>query len=207
MTATQPTIPEGYMADAKGRLVPVDLVKPADKLQDQLVRKMMGYADELSAQIARFKGHCFDDVGAFMALLAEQYDDKRGGVKGNITLTSFDGLQRVQVAVADQMSFGPELQIAKNLIDGCILEWAADANVNIRALVEHAFNPDKEGKVSREAIFALRRIAIDDGRWKEAMSAIADSIKIEGTKSYVRFYRRAKPNDRWEAVSLDIAGA
>lgn len=207
MPATQPTIPEGYMADAKGRLVPVDLVKPADKLQDQLVRKMMGYADELSAQIARFKGHCFDDVDAFMALLAEQYDDKRGGVKGNITLTSFDGLQRVQVAVADQMSFGPELQIAKNLIDGCILEWAADANVNIRALVEHAFNTDKEGKVSREAIFALRRIAIDDGRWKEAMSAIADSIKIEGTKSYVRFYRRAKPNDRWEAVSLDIAGA
>ncbi len=206
-TTVQPTIPAGYMADAKGRLVPEQLVKPVDKLQDQLVRKMMGYADELSSQIARFKAHAFDDVGAFLALLSEQYDDKRGGVKGNLTLTSFDGLLKVQVAVADQMTFGPELQIAKNLIDACIAEWAEGANVNIRALVEHAFRTDKEGQVSREGIFALRRVAIEDDRWKQAMGAIADSIRVEGTKSYVRFHRRAKPNDRWEAVTLDIAGA
>lgn len=204
---TAPAIPEGYMADAKGRLVPESLVKPADKLQDQLVRKMMGYADELSAQIARFKAHSFEDVGAFLALLAEQYDDKRGGAKGNVTLTSFDGLLKVQVAVADQMTFGPELQVAKNLIDACIAEWAEGANVNIRALVEHAFRVDKEGQVSREAIFALRRVAIEDDRWKQAMAAIADSIRVEGTKSYVRFHRRAKPTDRWDAVTLDIAGA
>lgn len=204
---TVPALPPGYMADPKGRLVPEALVKPTDKLQDQLVRKLMSYADELSAQIARFKAHTFDDVGAFLALLAEQYQDQRGGAKGNITLTSYDGLQKVQVAVADHMSFGPELQVAKSLIDACIAEWAADANVNIRALVEHAFRVDKEGQVSREAIFALRRVAIEDDRWQQAMAAIADSVRVEGTKTYVRFYRRQTAEARWEAVTIDLASA
>mgnify|MGYP001156550081 CR=1 FL=1 len=55
-----------YMADSKGRHVPVELVKPADRLIDQTVRTVMGYADDLSAQIARFKGHCFDDFAALL---------------------------------------------------------------------------------------------------------------------------------------------
>ncbi|SMH62868.1 DUF3164 family protein [Azospirillum agricola] len=206
-TVTTTTIPAGYMADAKGRLVPEALVKPVDKLQDQLVRKLMGYADALSAEVARFKSHTFDDVGAFLALLAEQYDAQRGGQKGNLTLTSYDGTLRVQVAVADNMTFGPELQIAKNLIDECIAEWAADANVNIRALVEHAFRVDKEGQVSRDGVFALRRVAIEDDRWQRAMAAIADSVRIEGTKTYVRFHRRPTPDARWEAVTIDLASA
>lgn len=206
-TPAAPAIPPGYMADPKGRLVPVALVKPTDLLEDQTVRKLMGYADELSAQIARFKAHTFDDVGAFLALLAEQYKDTRGGAKGNMTLTSYDGLLKVQVAVAEHMTFGPELQVAKSLIDACIAEWAADANVNIRALVEHAFKVDKEGQVSREAIFALRRVAIEDDRWQQAMAAIADSVRVEGTKTYVRFYRRQTADTRWEAVTIDLASA
>lgn len=32
-------IPEGYMKDAAGRLVPIDIVKPTEKLEDQLVKK------------------------------------------------------------------------------------------------------------------------------------------------------------------------
>lgn len=206
-TTVTPTAPAGYMADSKGRLVPEGLVKPADKLEDQLVRKLMGYADDLSAQIGRFKAHTFDDVGAFVALLAEQYGAAKGGTKGNMTFTSYDGTLKVQVAVADTMSFGPELQVAKTLIDGCIVEWAEGSNANIRALVEHAFRVDKEGQVSREAIFALRRVAIEDDRWKQAMDAIADSIRVEGSKTYVRFYRRPSPEARWEAVTLDLASA
>lgn len=204
---TEKTIPEGYMADAKGRLVPEHLVKPADKLQDQMVRKMMGFADELSAQIARFKGHCHDDVGAFLALLAEQYGAERGGEKGNMTFTSYDGLQKVQVAVADTTTFGPQLQTAKTLIDACITEWSEGVNANIRALVEHAFRVDKEGQVSRDALYALRRLDIDDERWKRAMQAITDAEVIEGSKTYIRFYRRSRAEDRFVQVTIDLASA
>jgi hypothetical protein len=200
-------IPAGFMQDAKGRLVPEHLVKATDKLEDQLVAKMLGYADNLSAQIGRFKAHCFDDVGAFLALLAAEYQATKGGAKGNVTFTNYNGTAKVQVAVADRLTFGPELQVAKSLVDECIAEWAAGANDHIQVLVQHAFQTDKEGQVSREAIFALRRVAIDDERWLQAMAAIGDSIRIEGSKTYIRFYRRASPEDRWINVPIDLAVA
>lgn len=201
------TVPPGYRQDAKGHLVPEHLVKPTDLLEDQLVEKLLGYADELSAQISRFKGHCFDDIAAFLDLLFQHYGVSRGGQKGNMTFSSYDGLNRVTVRIADHLAFGPELQAAKALIDECIAEWSADANAQIRVLVNHAFNVDKEGKVSVEAILALRRVAIEDGRWKRAMEAIGDSIRVVGSKAYIQFHRRAKPQDRWQAVTIALAAA
>lgn len=207
MTTEINTIPDGYWRDSKGRLVPEAFIKDTDKLEDQLVIKMMGYADELNGQIARFKGHCYDDVASFMALLAEKYGTKKGGAKGNVTFSSYDGRLKIQVAVADHLTFGPELQIAKALIDECVSEWAADARPEIRALVDHAFRTDRQGQVSREGIFALRRIEIEDARWQQAMQAIGDSIRVIGSKSYIRFYRRADAQARWEAVTIDLAAA
>ena len=200
-------IPNGYRRDAKGRLVPENLVKPQDLLEDQLVEKMLGYADELSAQIKRFKAHCFDDIAALLELLFTKYGAKRGGVKGNMTFTSYDGCTRVTVRIADHLAFGPELQAAKALIDECIADWAADARSEIRTLVGHAFNVDKEGKVSVEAILALRRVEILDARWQRAMEAIGDSIRVVGSKAYIQFHRRPSPDERWKAIPIDLAAA
>lgn len=196
------------MADAKGRLVPIGLVKDIDKLEDQLVHKILGYADGLNQQIARFKGHTFDDIGTFLDLLAEKYNWKpKDGAKGNMTFVTFNGCMKVQVAISDTLVFGPELQIAKGLIDECIAEWSEGSCDEIRALVEHAFRTDKEGQVSREAVFSLRKISIDDQRWINAIQAINDSIRIQGSKTYLRFYRRDNPTDRWQNVTIDLAAA
>lgn len=199
---------EQYMRDAKNRLTPVEVVSAKDKLEDQLVRTILMHADDLNQQIARFKGHCFDDIGAHLDLLGEQYGYKpKEGAKGNMTFTSYNGCLKVQVAIADTLVFGPELQIAKGLIDACIAEWAEGSRAEIRALVEHAFRTDKEGQVSREAVFSLRKIDIDDGRWKSAIQAINDSIRIQGSKTYLRFYRRLRPTDSWVNVTIDLASA
>ncbi len=200
-------VPNGYLRDSKGRLVPERLVKPIELLEDQTVRKIMGYADELSQQIARFKAHTFDDIGAFLSLIKEKYQAERGGSKGNMTFTSFDGTFQVKIAVADTMTFGAELQIAKTLIDECIRDWSEDSNDHVKMLVQHAFRVDKEGQVSREAIFALRRVDINDERWRRAMDAINDSIRVVGSKTYVRFYRRPDPTAAWEQVTIDLAAA
>jgi len=202
---TETQIPEGYMKDAKGRLWPQDTVKETDKLEDQLVAKIMEYADDLSAQIARFKAHTFDDVSTFMDLLAEKYDTKKGGAKGNVSFTSFDGLTQVRVQVQDYITFGPELQIAKDLIDECINEWSEGSRDELRALVNNAFNVDKQGQVNREALFRLRRLSIEHDKWKKAMDAINDSIRVAGSKTYVRFYRRKSAEDRWTAIPIDLA--
>ncbi|MFG1207036.1 DUF3164 family protein [Xanthobacter flavus] len=196
-----------YMRDADGRLVPEELVSAQDKLKDQTVRKIIEYAEKLSAEIARFRGHTFDDVTTLVDLLAEKYNTKLGGEKGNTTVRSIDGCLKVVVQVQDQLSFGEELQIAKHLVDGCISAWSTDARPEIRALVEHAFNVDQAGKINRSALFALRRLDIDDPQWRDAMKALGDAIQIIGSREYVRFYKRPNPRGRWEAITIDLAAA
>ena len=127
--------------------------------------------------------------------------------KGNVTLSSFDGCLKVVVQVQDTLTFGPELQIAKNRFDACINEWASGADEKIKALVDHAFQVDKEGCINREALFGLRRLDIDDDNWRGAISALNDSIRVQGSRSYVRFYERAAPTDRWQAITIDLASA
>lgn len=196
-----------YMPDAKGNLVPVEMIKPAEMLEDETVRTILGYATDLSAQIGRFKQHTFNDLGAFEALLAQEYGATKGGAKGNKTFMTFDGMKMVKVQVADTIDFGAQLQIAKSLIDECLTEWSADSRPEIRAIVTRAFNTDKEGQINRAAIFMLLRLDIGDERWQRAMAAIRDAMRVVGSKIYVRCYERDRLDAEWRAVTIDLAKA
>ena len=196
-----------YRQDAKGALVPEELVKPSAKLEDEVVRKIHRYARSLSDQIARFRGHTFTDLGDFEALLQQEYGQTKGGPKGNRTFLSFDGLKKVQVQVSEFIEFGPELQIAKALTDECLNEWASDSRPEIRAVVTRAFNTDKLGQINRSELFMLMRLDIDDERWREAVRAIRDAMRVVGSKQYIRFYERASVTDGWTAITIDLAKA
>lgn len=196
-----------YMPDAKGNLVPAEAIKAEHKLEDEMVRKVAGHARDLSAQIGRFKQHTFDDIGAFEALLAQEYGATKGGAKGNKTFMSFDGLMKVVVQVSDTIDFGSQLQVAKGLIDECLVEWSADSRTEIRSIITRAFNVDKEGQINRSEIFMLLRLDIEDVRWQRAMDAIRAAMRVVGSKIYVRCYERDRQDGDWRAITIDLAKA
>lgn len=197
-----------YARNGEGHLVPAELVKPQHGLEDEMVRKIIGFAEELSAQIDRFKGHCTDDIAAFEALLAQEYGTPtKRGRKGNVTFFSYDSLLKVEVRLAETLSFGAELHAAKALIDDCIRGWASDANAPIRLLIQEAFRVDQEGHINRNAILNLRRVQIDDERWVRAMEAITASIRVVGSKTYLRFWRRSDLDAPWQSITVDLASA
>ncbi|CAD7055312.1 hypothetical protein RHAB21_00694 [Pseudorhizobium halotolerans] len=196
-----------FMTDAKGGYIPLSMVKPQHKLEDEAVRKIISFALNLSSQIARFREHSMGDLAALDALLAQEYGVKIGGAKGNRTYQTIDGLMKVQVQVAELVDFGPELHQAKSLIDECLNEWSADSRPEIQAIVTRAFNTDKEGKINRSEIFMLLRHQIEDERWQRAMDAIRDAMRVTGSKEYLRFYLREKATDGWSAVTIDLAKA
>ena len=194
-----------HLTDVKGRLVPYESVKAKHLLEDELVRKVFGYAKPLSEQIARFRRHTFDDVDGFVALLEQEHGAKKGGSKGNMTFTSYDGLLRVQVAIADKIEYGAELQVAKGLIDDYLTDLTAEAAPEIRTLITDAFNVDQAGRVNRASLLSLRRYDFKDNRWLQAMDAIRDAERPVSSKRYVRIYRRPSIDASWEAVSIDMA--
>lgn len=198
---------KAHMTDVKGRLVPVELIKPVDLLMDETVRKVAFFAQELSAQVARFKQHTLDDIAGFKALLAQEHNTEIGGAKGNITLTSFDGLVKVSVKIADLTMFGPELQNAKAKVTECIRTWAEGAAPELVALVESAFQVDQEGRVNRSDLLYLLRLDIDHPTWVEGMDLIRKAERPMGTKEYVQVHVRPHTGAKWEHVTIDVAAA
>lgn len=203
------TLIEGveHMKDAKGAFVPRSVIRAQDQLQDELVRKIIGFASPLSEQVSRFKRHAFEDIHDFLGVLAQEYEETRGGEKGNMTFMSYDGCMKVSVQVAEHISFGPELQIGKSLFDECLNDWSSGSTPELKAVVTKAFNTDKEGKINISEILSLLRLEIQDERWKKAVQATRDAMRVVGTKSYVRCYTRADAKAAWEPIVIDVAKA
>ncbi|MCX8962165.1 DUF3164 family protein [Erwinia psidii] len=193
------------MLDRKGRFVPESQVSAYDLEMDAFVRAQISQAEELNRSLLAFKTKAFNDCYAWMDLVAEKYDRQPGGVKGNVTFTSFDGTQQISIKVQDSLNFGPELQVAKDIIDECLVQWSEGANDNLRAILTDAFEVDKEGQLNTARILSLRRIKIDDARWLTAMEAIAESLQVAVSKTYINF-RRKDECGKMVSIPLDLAG-
>uniref|UniRef100_UPI003F4C935A DUF3164 family protein n=1 Tax=Brachyspira catarrhinii TaxID=2528966 RepID=UPI003F4C935A len=191
-----------FMKNAQGAFIPIENVKPVDKLRDDLVKNLMSKTKEVQKIIEDHRNICWEDIKAFLEISASEHNVKYGGEKGNITLLSYDGKYKVVIANQDYISFNEKLQIAKDLIDECIRKWAKGADKNLLALVNDAFKVDKQGKISTEKILGLRRLEINDFTWNEAMKAITESITVEDSKRYIRFYERRDKDGKYEHISL-----
>lgn len=196
----------GYLPDTKGKLTPINDIPAAELLEDELVKKLVGYAEELSGDMSRFVVHTCADIAALDALLHQQYGVVRPeGGRGNRTFRTYDGSLSVELRQADRIVFGPSLQVAKTILDEIIRESSAGASNILVSLVNEAFAVDKEGRVDFGAILNLRRHKLDHDRWPEVVQAISDSIRVIGSKEYLRFYRRAARNERPKLIPLALS--
>lgn len=116
-----------YVTNADGGLTPLALVKAEDFLEDQMVRKIIGFAKPLSAELARFKAHTRADIAEFDRNLEAKYGlVKRGRAgAGNQKYRTIDGLMSVETRVNKLIEFGPQLQVAKGLTSESTLRCSA----------------------------------------------------------------------------------
>lgn len=196
-----------YVNKGKGELIALSAVKPEHIEEDELVRRLTDKAAKANAVLTALRNEIFEEVTAFRALLADKYGVKRRGKKGNITLMTVDNGYRLNISVSETLSFGPELEVAKEVIDGLIRLWAEGSSKNIRALVDQAFQVDKQGKLNTDRILGLRRLQIEDdtGEWEKAMNIISDSIRTVSSKEYARFYVVDKDTGADTPIKLDLA--
>jgi hypothetical protein len=196
---------EGYKKNAVGHLVPLDQIQPIDLARDELVMEKAAKIKAMQEELRRLKAEIMGDISAFVELAAEKYDAQIGGQKGNVTLMSFDGRFKLRRQISENLSFDERLQAAKVLIDECIREWTQGSRTELQALINDAFQVDKEGRINTGRILGLRRLNIDDERWHRAMEAISDSLQVTGTTAYFRLYERVGGGERYVNVPLDMA--
>lgn len=199
------SIPEGYMRNALGHMVPADKVREQDKLRDATVRALVADAIKANKLLKAFKAKALADIADLVKISGERYQVVLGGKKGNVNLISYDGQYKVVRSMADRIVFTEEIEAAKALINSCIDRWSEGANDNIRVLVDRAFSKDKTGQLKTASVLELMRLDIADNEWKRAMEAIKDSIQTTGTAIYVRVYERVGDSDQYQAIPLDLA--
>jgi hypothetical protein len=192
------------MEDSRGALMPIERVREIDRLRDSLVRDIVAGAISTHQVVSRFKVSSMADIEAFVELSAERFGVQRGGKKGNVVLTSYDGRYRIVRAIDENIVFDERLQIAKDLIDDCIHRWAEGSSSEIKALITDAFQVDKQGKINVRGILRLRRLNIEDETWQKAMTAIGESLQTVGSKTYLRVYEQ-DPSGEYRQISLDTA--
>ena len=173
-------IPEGYMENAQGCLVPRANIRPIDIERDALVKEKMEKIKALQAEMRAVKASLLSDVDAFVQLSGERYGVRLGGVKGNVQLLSFDGKYKLCRDYGQLLTFDEGLQAAKELIDGCLRRWCKDSRPELRAVVEQAFKVDKKGRINTGAVLGLRRIEIDDPKVCKYWTAACTSGRMSG---------------------------
>ena len=199
------TPPKGYWRNARGDLVHEANVTANDRDADETVRKIHGFGEDLSAQMWRFRAYTLDDVAGYVARLLERAGARGRATRGNLSIMSFDGRRKVTLSIGEYVAIGPEIVAAQALMDECLERWTKGSGREVKALIEQAFTPNAEGKLSVSELLRLRRIAIDDPQWRAMQHAIADAMRPAGTAEYVRLYRRDHPKDPWQRVSLHLA--
>ena len=199
-------VPDGYLKDGKGNLVAIANIKQTDLIKDEFVRKAIDKALEMQETLAEFKQSFMAEADDFIELLAQEHGVNLGGKKGNVTLRTFDSQLKVTLQTQERIELGPELTLAKQLIDQCLDEWTEGGNQNIKAIVSKTFNTDKQGSLNPQRILALRKLEISDdsGKWTKAMNIIAESVGVVDSCRFIRFYKQDDKGIE-QAISLDIA--
>lgn len=178
-------IPKGYWLKSDGSLVHERNVHQVDKDRTRMVEGVVKAAVELQKAIVAFKAASLQAVDSFVAESAAKHGVKHGRVKGNMTLPTFDGGARLQVRMQDSIEFDERLQIAKAKVDSFINRKAKNAAIEIKALVQDAFEVDSKGAVNVRKVLELRKHNFDDAEWQEAMTLIADSVTRTFAKRYL----------------------
>ena len=181
-----------FLLNNRGFKVPYDQVSTQDLLRNELVLSLTAEAKVLSKTHDDFKRRVFSETNDLISLLAAEYDVQIGGKKGNITLTSFDNKSRIQIGVADLISFGAEIDVAKQLISEVIEDELADTSNFIADLMRDAFEADKQGQYNKNRILTLRkyRNSNPSEKWKNAMQALDDAIIASDSKTYILFHEK-----------------
>lgn len=204
MTTSQKT-----WISATGEAVPAKWVPKIDKARTRLVKGLCKEAEKVSAALMKLRQMALAACDAFIDRSAEDNAVALGGQKGNVNLTSFDGLTHIKIRKPEYIHFDERLLQAKALIDEFL---AAHSNGGtdeaLVQLITAAFTTTRDGRLRADAICSLqRRVRISDPTWRRAMELIEESKQGIAAKTYIRFYTRPSTKADFTMIPLNIADA
>ena len=196
----------GNWIDPTGHPVPVKYIGKVEKQRDVTVEKIFSAGVKLQKEMSKFKVLALGDVDKYLDWLASENGIEALNKGGNYELANFSANRKVYIKVNKTIELDERLQLAKTLIDECLVSWSKNADQNLKAVVMHAFRVDTKGRVNIRAILSLLKLNIKDAQWAKAMELIKQAITVIGSKQYIFLQMRPNPRAEWQTIRLDLAG-
>jgi len=198
---------ETTMTDAMGNAVPVRYVSQYDRARDAGVRRIHARWIKARAYLERVMADSLADLDKITR--ARDSAGIAAGQKGNLQVSSFDGLVTVGLNVRYEIHLDERVIAARELM----LEYArslaeklgGDDAEALLALIDEAFQATKTGALSVARVLSLMRRDIKATQWQEAKRLLAECMETRRGKSYLRVEARPDRQQPPEAVRLDIA--
>lgn len=198
---------EKVMIDSMGAAVPVRHVSQYDRQRDAIVRRV--YARFLKAResLERVMSESLADLDKLSRARGEAGIDR--AAKGNVQVSSFDGLITVGLHVRYDIHLDERVVKARELMFACARRIAAKLNSDesklLEVLIDEAFQPTRSGALPVARVLSLMRREVNDPEWREAKQLLADSMETRRGKSYLRVEARPDRQHDPVPVRLDLA--
>lgn len=190
-----------YWIDGEGVETPEKYIDKSLKDRDAFVCSKVAKARQMHMLLSNFKRQMEHDIAKFLEDSAQREGEEW---VGGTTLYSFSMDESISIKIAKKWTFDEKLQIAKQKIDKVIEARSEGSDDLIVALVNRAFKVDGKGEVDAKQMIGLRQLKVDDPLWNEAMELIADSQKVQSSKTYF-YFQEAGEDGKLKSIVLDFA--
>ena len=175
--------------DETGMAIPRSRVTQLEKMKEAMLAKILKDAQALEVKLTNFKTFMKDGVGLI-------YDEsmKENGVKtdakGNFTIFSFDRSIKLEVAIADRITFDDlTIKAAQEKLNEFLKETVESKYDFVKDLVTEAFSTSR-GSLDAKKVTGLLKymIRIKHPLFQEACVLIQKAIVRPDSKTYYRVF-------------------
>lgn len=195
----------GDWVNRNGKLIPSKNIPKHIRKRDMTVTKIIKMALTLQKQMKSTKEKMHKAVIDYCKFVAEVKESSDLTPDGNLQLSDYANLNLVSLYQNQIIGFDEQLNVAKAIINKCLVKWSKDSNVNLRIVVDNAFKLDSKGNLNKSMILSLCQIEINDKDWTKAISLIKSSIFAKETRQYLKIATREKTSDKFQGVVLDMS--
>ena len=195
----------GKWLDGRGGEHDSRAIDDVKKAEDAAVEKIFQIGVEVESFLLQKKAEVFQTMEEHLAGIGGERYRKRKNWKGSVSLSSFDGMKRVDYAVANVKAYDSRLQLAAEKIREW-LDMYKDIPVEVKTIALAALEPRDNGKIDASSFLnLLRGRTFDHPLWKEAKELARESEFLRAKKPSLNLKFRNDPDDLFASLNLNFS--
>lgn len=189
-------IPEGYLQNRLGHLVPVDQIDDVTQQRNELILNIFEQVEEANKLLEYLKQSCNEDSEAHLVIANDDKVTEAEAAESSVTLESFDGSLVWKIVQEPELIATEHVVELQKLLRHAVDELPDGARKPVTAIIKTVVNLETGKPIDLRLLKKMRRIKVLNSQsWIKAMSMLDSCTEQVGLRRYHRFYVRSEDGD------------